>query len=210
MSELIYDWNALDVVAPLTQKPIRLNDETLRDGIQSPSAIDPPLDDQARADRPHGVAAHRGRGHRAAGCGAARARRRDRDRQAHPQAQAEARAELRRAHAGGRHRAGGRSPAARRPPGGGLHLHRQLADPPVRRGVGRRASVADLGGGHRLRGQGRAGRLLRHRGHDAQPPGDARPALPQRHRPRRARPVPLRHGGLGNAGRRAAVDSLDP
>jgi len=43
MSELIYDWNALDVVAPLTQKPIRLNDETLRDGIQSPSAIDPPL-----------------------------------------------------------------------------------------------------------------------------------------------------------------------
>ncbi len=39
----IYDWNALDRAAPLTTKPIRLNDETLRDGIQSPSAVDPPL-----------------------------------------------------------------------------------------------------------------------------------------------------------------------
>jgi len=41
--DLIYDWNHLDVVAPLTTKPIRLNDETLRDGIQSPSVTDPPL-----------------------------------------------------------------------------------------------------------------------------------------------------------------------
>ncbi|MHB1846663.1 MAG: LeuA family protein [Deltaproteobacteria bacterium] len=43
-AELIYDWNAEGVAtAPIGQKPIRLNDETLRDGIQSPSAIDPPL-----------------------------------------------------------------------------------------------------------------------------------------------------------------------
>ena len=41
--ELIYDWNMVDTVAPLTQKPIRINDETLRDGIQSPSVTDPPL-----------------------------------------------------------------------------------------------------------------------------------------------------------------------
>ncbi len=38
---LIYDWNAPP--APLGGKPVLLNDETLRDGIQSPSAVDPPL-----------------------------------------------------------------------------------------------------------------------------------------------------------------------
>ncbi len=42
---LIFDWNSLDQIGkPIGQRPIRLNDETLRDGIQSPSAIDPPLE----------------------------------------------------------------------------------------------------------------------------------------------------------------------
>src|SRR6202171_3404846 len=42
-SELIYDWNLVG----RTQAPARrleLNDETLRDGLQSPSVIDPPIE----------------------------------------------------------------------------------------------------------------------------------------------------------------------
>ena len=43
---IIYDWNSVEKVAPLTTKPIEFLDETLRDGIQSPSAVDPSLDDK--------------------------------------------------------------------------------------------------------------------------------------------------------------------
>ncbi len=45
--ELIYDWNALD--APHKPKRIELNDETLRDGLQSPSVTDPPIDQKIEA-----------------------------------------------------------------------------------------------------------------------------------------------------------------
>jgi 2-isopropylmalate synthase len=45
--ELVYDWNALS--APPRPKRIELNDETLRDGLQSPSAIDPPLEKKIEA-----------------------------------------------------------------------------------------------------------------------------------------------------------------
>jgi 2-isopropylmalate synthase len=42
--DLIYDWNQVgeDVARPA--KPVELNDETLRDGLQSPSAISPPIE----------------------------------------------------------------------------------------------------------------------------------------------------------------------
>src|SRR5258707_4757329 len=42
-SALIYDWNSGDGFDWKTAR-VDLNDETLRDGLQSPSAIDPPLD----------------------------------------------------------------------------------------------------------------------------------------------------------------------
>ncbi|MSR07134.1 MAG: 2-isopropylmalate synthase [Gemmatimonadetes bacterium] len=42
-SQLIYDWNS-DAGFDWKSVRIDLNDETLRDGLQSPSAIDPPLD----------------------------------------------------------------------------------------------------------------------------------------------------------------------
>ncbi len=45
--ELIYDWNALD--APHKPKRIELNDETLRDGLQSPSVTDPPIEKKIEA-----------------------------------------------------------------------------------------------------------------------------------------------------------------
>ncbi|MGA9767599.1 MAG: LeuA family protein [Blastocatellia bacterium] len=42
-SELIYDWNQVDV-EPFVLRPVELNDETLRDGLQSPSVTNPPIE----------------------------------------------------------------------------------------------------------------------------------------------------------------------
>ena len=47
--ELIYDWNSVEKVAKLSPKRrIQFLDETLRDGIQSPSVVDPAIDDKLR------------------------------------------------------------------------------------------------------------------------------------------------------------------
>jgi 2-isopropylmalate synthase len=46
-AQLIYDWNALEGFDWTTAR-VNLNDETLRDGLQSPSAVDPPLDIKLR------------------------------------------------------------------------------------------------------------------------------------------------------------------
>ena len=47
--ELIYDWNSVEKSAPLSPKRrIQFLDETLRDGIQSPSVVDPTIDDKLR------------------------------------------------------------------------------------------------------------------------------------------------------------------
>jgi 2-isopropylmalate synthase len=45
--QLIYDWNALDGFDWQSAR-VDLNDETLRDGLQSPSAVDPPPDVKLR------------------------------------------------------------------------------------------------------------------------------------------------------------------
>jgi 2-isopropylmalate synthase len=42
-NELIYDWNRVNRLET-APRPLELNDETLRDGLQSPSIIDPPID----------------------------------------------------------------------------------------------------------------------------------------------------------------------
>jgi 2-isopropylmalate synthase len=44
--EIIYDWNSVEKVAPMTSEPILFMDETLRDGLQSPSVVDPPVTDK--------------------------------------------------------------------------------------------------------------------------------------------------------------------
>src|SRR5687768_44670 len=45
--ELIYDWNSVEKVAPLSPKrKFTFMDETLRDGIQSPSVVDPRIEDK--------------------------------------------------------------------------------------------------------------------------------------------------------------------
>src|SRR5712692_877739 len=46
-SDLIYDWNQLNP-APRPAGPVLLNDETLRDGLQSPSVRDPSIQEKIR------------------------------------------------------------------------------------------------------------------------------------------------------------------
>jgi 2-isopropylmalate synthase len=45
-SNLIFDWNLQEKEAPFTTRPFMLNDETLRDGIQSPSVVDPSIEEK--------------------------------------------------------------------------------------------------------------------------------------------------------------------
>ncbi len=48
-TELIYDWNSVEKVAPLSpRRRVKFFCETLRDGIQSPSVVDPSIDDKIR------------------------------------------------------------------------------------------------------------------------------------------------------------------
>lgn len=42
--EIIFDWNSLDKVGRLSLQPYEFYDETLRDGIQSPTVVDPPVE----------------------------------------------------------------------------------------------------------------------------------------------------------------------
>jgi 2-isopropylmalate synthase len=44
--EVLYDWNKVGFSGPLSAKPVMLLDETLRDGIQSPSVVDPSIEDK--------------------------------------------------------------------------------------------------------------------------------------------------------------------
>ncbi|MGE5186456.1 MAG: LeuA family protein [Acidobacteriota bacterium] len=47
--ELMYDWNSVEKVGKLSpRRRIQFLDETLRDGIQSPSVVDPSIDDKLR------------------------------------------------------------------------------------------------------------------------------------------------------------------
>jgi 2-isopropylmalate synthase len=44
---LIYDWNTIERRAPVVMKGnFELHDETLRDGLQNPSVVDPPIEDK--------------------------------------------------------------------------------------------------------------------------------------------------------------------
>src|SRR5262245_28974065 len=45
--EIVYDWNSVEKVGSLTPgRKLEFFDETLRDGIQSPSVVDPKIDDK--------------------------------------------------------------------------------------------------------------------------------------------------------------------
>jgi 2-isopropylmalate synthase len=47
-SELIYDWNTVDGAALKSARPVLLDDESLRDGLQSPSVKNPCIEDKLR------------------------------------------------------------------------------------------------------------------------------------------------------------------
>jgi len=47
-SDLVYDWNTREGAFDYARTPVVLNDETLRDGLQSPSVIDPPMEVKLR------------------------------------------------------------------------------------------------------------------------------------------------------------------
>src|SRR5580765_5658016 len=48
MHPLIYDWNTVDAAPRRASPPVMLDDETLRDGLQSPSVRTPSIDDKIR------------------------------------------------------------------------------------------------------------------------------------------------------------------
>jgi 2-isopropylmalate synthase len=47
--DLIYDWNVGDAAPERPPRPVQVVDETLRDGLQSPSVFDPPIADKIKA-----------------------------------------------------------------------------------------------------------------------------------------------------------------
>ncbi len=47
-NDLIYDWNEIDRRGPVLKKKPEFDDETLRDGIQSPSVTDPSIEDKLK------------------------------------------------------------------------------------------------------------------------------------------------------------------
>ena len=50
--DLIHDWNAAaEALSPEPPSPVMLNDVTLRDGLQSPSVVDPPIEAKLRLVR---------------------------------------------------------------------------------------------------------------------------------------------------------------
>jgi 2-isopropylmalate synthase len=58
-SALVYDWNTAGTGYPRRDRPIELDDETLRDGLQSPSVRDPDIETKKRLlPAPHQPAAH--------------------------------------------------------------------------------------------------------------------------------------------------------
>src|ERR1044071_10425259 len=44
IDELVYDWNVVEPSLPRPNRHIRIDDETLRDGLQSPSVCEPPVE----------------------------------------------------------------------------------------------------------------------------------------------------------------------
>jgi hypothetical protein len=46
--KLIYDWNTADGAPRLPARRVTLDDESLRDGLQSPSVSDPPIQEKIR------------------------------------------------------------------------------------------------------------------------------------------------------------------
>ena len=171
-SDLIYDWNRAGGAVFPARGRVELDDETLRDGLQSPVGQEP-LDRAEDPDPPpDGGARHRlGRHRPARAPGPTSSTTVTRLAQEIVDGEAEDPAQLRGAHRRGRHPADHRDLAEGRHPDRGVVLHRLLADPAVRRGLGPRPDAPAVGGRGVPRRPRRAPGHVRHRGHDARAPG---------------------------------------
>ena len=186
-ADIIYDWNALERRGSLFKHKISFFDETLRDGVQCPSVVDPKIEDKLKilhlmndVGIDHVDIGLPGAGKRAQE-DVYELGREIRDAKLRIKPACAARtivndiAPDRRDLAAARH-------ADR-----GDGVHRLVADSPVRRGLEPRLHAQAVGRGDRLRGQERAALHLRHRGHDALAPRGAGDPVQERHRARRAR-----------------------
>ena len=192
-SDLIYDWNQVSALQVAPRGPVQLNDESLRDGLQSPSVRDPSIEEKIEIlhlmeslgidslDLGLPGAGPRAQARR----GGAGARNR-------PGA-AEDQGQLRRPHAPERHPSHCRDRAEDRRAHRGGDLHRLQPHPPLHRRLDRRFPAAH----HRERRQvcalAGAGGDVRHRGHLALRSRDHQAAVLDRHQRRSARHRGLRH-----------------
>ena len=191
LESLIYDWNKIG--APAKPPRVMLDDETLRDGLQSPSVRTPTIEQKIEilhlidalgidtADiglpgaGPHVV--------------------HDVERLAREivERQAEGARQLRRAHDHQRHRADRRDHAAHRPADRGRHVHRLVADPPVHRGLDARLPAASTEEAISFAVTEGLDGDVRHRRHHARRSGDAARALRVRDPSRRQAHLRRRH-----------------
>ena len=201
MHPLIYDWNIVDE-PPAAARRVMLDDETLRDGLQSPSVRTPTIDQKIRilhlindlgidtADiglpgaGPHVVQDVERLAREIVDAQAGRAR------------------QLRVADAHRRHPAHRGHRAAHRPRHRGVHVHRIEPDPPVRRGLDARSPAAPDRGGRELCREAGADRDVRHGRHDARRSGFAARAVLDGDSRRRQPHLHRGHGRPRDAGRR--------
>jgi hypothetical protein len=142
---LIYDWNLPDVKAA---GRIQFDDETLRDGLQSPSVKDPTLDEKIELVHLMDASASR---RRTSACPAPARARASTSRRCRARCAPENPPERRVPHRDHRHRARRRDGAGDRRADRSVRIHRQLADPPVRRELGDGAHAQALARGGRVR-----------------------------------------------------------
>ena len=206
--DLIYDWNE---AGERWEKPpfrVQLDDETLRDGLQSPSVQSPEIGQKLEIlhlmERLGLDTADIGLP--GAGPHVVRDTLRLAEEIVRSKLKIRANCAARTLRAG--HHAGDRDLAEGRAPDRGVHVHRLLADPPVRRELDARDDAQAHRGRGDLRGLERPAGHVRHRGHGARAARAAAPAVPVRDPRRRQAPVPVRHRRARHTDRRRQPGAL--
>ena len=193
-ADLIYDWNEVDRKGRLIPKDVTFFDETLRDGLQNPSVVDPDDRGEAQDPPPDGRPRHPRRRHRPARQLSKRAFD-DVLRMCKEVVDCKMKIthRLRGAHRGQRHHADDRGLAARRAcPIEVYAFIGSSPDPPVRRGLGRRRSSRSAAP-RRSTSRVKAGLPVAYVTEDTtrSRPEVLDDALPTRDRSRRDAPLPL-------------------
>ena len=195
LGDLIFDWNTRNrrgPLSPLKRHTLSFFDETLRDGIQSPSVRDPSIEEKQEILR---LTASLGIDAVDLGLPGAGARA-VRDVTALVEYAQREKLGIEFACAGTAARmTSTRSPTLRpdRRADHRLRIPGQQPDPTLRRELARRPAAPAHHHGRRAVPQARSPDDLRHRGHHPHAPRDPRQALPGRGRPRRHAALPVRH-----------------